>query len=179
MSDLMYDDQQFFEVTPGETKWRKYAVHSDTEIKGFFGYFRFLSNFYHAKVSYEGVVYPSVEAAFQGAKYKLEDRKFFETCSGYDAKKRTKTVPPDLYTKKEWDSIKAGIMRYLVFQKFNPEKHPVLHTMLMEEVAGKYVEETNWWNDTFWGVCDGKGENILGKIIMEVCEYHKSGIGDL
>jgi predicted NAD-dependent protein-ADP-ribosyltransferase YbiA (DUF1768 family) len=28
--------------------------------------------------------------------------------------------------------------------------------------------EGNWWNDTFWGVCRGDGENNLGKIIMKV-----------
>lgn len=31
-----------------------------------------------------------------------------------------------------------------------------------------YLEETNNWGDKFWGVCDGEGENHLGKIIMKV-----------
>ena len=28
--------------------------------------------------------------------------------------------------------------------------------------------EGNNWHDTFWGVCKGKGQNNLGKILMEV-----------
>ena len=28
--------------------------------------------------------------------------------------------------------------------------------------------EGNVWNDTFWGVCNGKGHNHLGKILMKV-----------
>jgi predicted NAD-dependent protein-ADP-ribosyltransferase YbiA (DUF1768 family) len=27
----------------------------------------------------------------------------------------------------------------------------------------------NWWGDTFWGTDkDGKGENMLGRLLMEV-----------
>ena len=28
--------------------------------------------------------------------------------------------------------------------------------------------EGNYWHDTFWGICDNKGENNLGKILMRV-----------
>lgn len=28
--------------------------------------------------------------------------------------------------------------------------------------------EGNTWGDKFWGVCDGEGENHLGKLLMEV-----------
>ena len=31
-----------------------------------------------------------------------------------------------------------------------------------------YIEETNNWGDEFWGVCHGFGENMLGKILMEI-----------
>jgi predicted NAD-dependent protein-ADP-ribosyltransferase YbiA (DUF1768 family) len=31
-----------------------------------------------------------------------------------------------------------------------------------------YLEEGNSWNDRYWGVCDGQGENHLGKILMKV-----------
>ena len=30
--------------------------------------------------------------------------------------------------------------------------------------------EGNLWNDTYWGVCNGKGQNKLGKILMRVRE---------
>jgi len=28
--------------------------------------------------------------------------------------------------------------------------------------------EGNTWNDSFWGVCQRKGENHLGKILMKI-----------
>ena len=33
------------------------------------------------------------------------------------------------------------------------------------------IIEGNVWGDTFWGVCDGKGENNLGKVLMEVRQH--------
>jgi predicted NAD-dependent protein-ADP-ribosyltransferase YbiA (DUF1768 family) len=30
-----------------------------------------------------------------------------------------------------------------------------------------YLEETNTWKDSFWGVYNGIGTNWLGKILME------------
>lgn len=32
-------------------------------------------------------------------------------------------------------------------------------------------EETNYWNDTDWDVCNGDGENKLGKILMNTRNY--------
>ena len=29
------------------------------------------------------------------------------------------------------------------------------------------IVEGNYWGDTFWGVCKGKGDNRLGKILMK------------
>ena len=26
--------------------------------------------------------------------------------------------------------------------------------------------EGNWWKDTYWGICDGVGENRLGQMLM-------------
>lgn len=168
MSDLLYDDQSF-----GKPDWHKYAVHSDTEVKGFFGPYRALSNFAPSRVMLDNVWYPSVEAAYQAAKYVPENRKFFETCTGYDAKKRTKQIPPDMYTGEEWDRIKTDIMKGLLYQKFNRDINPEMYKFLMETVGDRYIEETNWWNDTFWGVCNGKGQNVLGYTIMEIYKSNK------
>ena len=51
-------------------------------------------------------------------------------------------------------------------QKFSksPFKEMLLSTGEEELIEG------NTWNDRFWGVCDGMGENNLGKILMAVRE---------
>jgi predicted NAD-dependent protein-ADP-ribosyltransferase YbiA (DUF1768 family) len=42
------------------------------------------------------------------------------------------------------------------------------------ETGNLYIEETNTWNDTYWGVCGGKGRNKLGKILMVIREDLRS-----
>jgi predicted NAD-dependent protein-ADP-ribosyltransferase YbiA (DUF1768 family) len=62
----------------------------------------------------------------------------------------------------DWDEVKVEVMRALVRIKFSTDLQPhLLSTGEAELVEG------NWWGDQFWGVCDGKGENWLGRILME------------
>jgi predicted NAD-dependent protein-ADP-ribosyltransferase YbiA (DUF1768 family) len=35
------------------------------------------------------------------------------------------------------------------------------------ETGDAELVEGNWWDDTFWGVCNGVGQNNLGKILMD------------
>ena len=53
----------------------------------------------------------------------------------------------------------------IVLDKFT--RNPYLAEMLVE-TGDRYLEESNHWNDTCWGVCDGIGTNWLGKILMDV-----------
>lgn len=36
------------------------------------------------------------------------------------------------------------------------------------ETGDEFLVEGNNWNDTFWGVCNGKGENHLGVLLMSI-----------
>ena len=65
-----------------------------------------------------------------------------------------------------WDEIKMNIMANLLFQKF--DKEPYLSMLL--DTGDEEIQEGNYWNDKFWGVClkTNEGENILGKMIMYV-----------
>jgi hypothetical protein len=40
--------------------------------------------------------------------------------------------------------------------------------MLLLDTSDKVLIEENNWNDTFWGVCNGVGENNLGRLLMQV-----------
>jgi predicted NAD-dependent protein-ADP-ribosyltransferase YbiA (DUF1768 family) len=55
-------------------------------------------------------------------------------------------------------------MQSLIRQKFAPGTE--LGNKLIETGTGKIVEGNNW-GDTFWGVCNGQGQNMLGKILMK------------
>lgn len=158
---------------PKEDKWKRITVHNSKEIKGFFDSYRFLSNFWPAKVFLDEAEYTSTENAYQAAKYKKEIRSFFETCSPEEAIAFVKANPTGQYSLQEWDNIKLEVMRKLLIQKFDRNLNPENYKKLIE-TESKYLEETNYWGDVYWGVNkdgtneDGKGENNLGKLLMEI-----------
>lgn len=153
----------------------EYAIHDDKRVCGFFGIFRFLSNFFPAKVHYEGLDYPSVEHAYQAAKWpatgrhlwegnKTASREAFTYVSAAEAKKMGRKAPG--LNVEEWDKKKFDIMAVLVLQKFI--NNPILKDMLLA-TEDAYLEETNHWGDVYWGKNeDGEGENNLGRILMGV-----------
>ena len=60
-------------------------------------------------------------------------------------------------------------MRDALIQKFSDKK---LQKKLIDTGDAELIEG-NWWGDKFWGVCEGEGENHLGKLLMEVREMFK------
>ncbi len=141
---------------------------SEKQILGFNGTYRFLSNFFPATVEYDGLEYSSTEHAYQAAKTEdpSQRRRIREVQKPGEAKRLGKQVK----MRTDWEKIKIDVMRDLVRQKFS--KHKDLKEKLLA-TGDAYIEETNSWNDTFWGVCKGKGQNWLGKILMEIREELK------
>lgn len=133
------------------------------KIDSFTGHNRFLSNFFPAQIELNGEIYPTLEHAFQARKtYDLFEREKIRLArTPGEAKRlgRKVSLVPD------WEKIKLDVMRMLVCQKFL--RHRVLRADLMETGDVELVEG-NTWGDVFWGVCRGKGQNRLGKILMEV-----------
>ena len=149
-------------------KERDYIIHDENNIKGFFGEYRWLSNFHSTPVFFEGILYPSTENAYQAAKCAaLSEKQQFITCSPSDAKKLSKTV----LIRENWDSFKYDVMSAIVFDKFYRDYD--LRIKLLD-TENKYLEETNHWGDTYWGVCNERGQNKLGKIIMGIRTIWKS-----
>jgi hypothetical protein len=107
------------------------------------------------------IFYPSVEHAHIAAKtFDPVLRQQIKTLPTGKAKRfgAKITLIPD------WDIIKLNVMEHLLKQKFRQEP---FRTLLLA-TGDAYIEETNWWKDTFWGVCTGVGQNNLGKMIMEI-----------
>jgi ribA/ribD-fused uncharacterized protein len=131
------------------------------EIKGFQGEYRWLSNFWPVDIEYQGNVYPSVGNAYQAAKFPKEERFPFVTCTAAVAKKlgsKKKNID------ERWDGIKLFVMHELNSKKY---EDPVLKEKL-KATGDAYIEETNNWGDTYWGVCNGEGKNYLGQILMDI-----------
>lgn len=121
----------------------------------------FLSNFYPVEIECAGLKFKCVESAFQAYKCaNVEDRKLFVNLNGAEAKRLGRKIP----MRKDWEDIKVKVMYRLVMQKFN--RNPLLLNRL-KNIKGVIVED-NTWNDTFWGMCNGKGRNTLGIILTAV-----------
>lgn len=141
-------------------------------ILGFQREYRWLSNFWICPngVTLDGYRFRCSEAAYVA--HKLDKDKYTKeqreeiyakltTMDGSESKKygRNVMIRPD------WNKIKVDAMRRVVLAKFS--QNPDLRDKL-KATGNAHLEETNKWRDTFWGVCNGIGENWLGKILMEV-----------
>jgi ribA/ribD-fused uncharacterized protein len=135
------------------------------DVRGFFGDYRFLSNFYIAPMEVNGKLYESNEHFFQASKADNElDHEYVRTApSPGMAKHRGKRIP----LREDWNKVRLEVMLEGLVAKF--EQHPELGEKLARTSPG-HLEETNHWNDQFWGVCNGKGCNNLGKLLMFVRE---------
>jgi ribA/ribD-fused uncharacterized protein len=131
-------------------------------IDSFSGPYRFLSNFYPSPVKLGGVVYSTIEHAFQAAKTLDNTARLAirDAATPGIAKRMGRTVALRL----DWEKIKVEVMEGLVRQKFrrNPFRRWLLNTGEAELIEG------NHWGDRFWGVCLGTGRNELGKVLMRV-----------
>ena len=122
----------------------------------------FLSNFYPCLIEFEGIVYRNAEAAFQAQKsIKEHTKKKFVGLTAREAKYLGKMIK----LRSDWEEVKQQYMYQIVLAKFsqNPD--------LANKLINTYPEglcEHNTWHDTYWGVCNGVGENHLGKILEKV-----------
>lgn len=133
------------------------------EIRGFFGEYRYLSNFWICPVEAFDMKGKSAEHNYQAMKsiYPEERSIVLSQPTPGKAKREGQCVT----VRSDWDKIKVFIMYVIVQSKFR--QNPKLSQKLRQTGDALLVED-NTWGDTFWGVCRGKGSNILGQILMMV-----------
>ena len=135
-------------------------------IPSFYGEFAFLSNFYPSPLTVDGIAFPTVEHAFQAAK--TNDPETKRQIAAKDTPGKAKRAGGKRGIVRDfdpnWETRKVDVMLSLVQQKF---QDPQLREMLLQ-TGDRPLIEGNVWNDTFWGVCRGKGANNLGKILEQI-----------
>jgi ribA/ribD-fused uncharacterized protein len=139
------------------------------QISEFYGQLRFLSNFWPCRVDIPetGIVFPSAEHAYQACKLPLDlpgrlDR--FRQIAALPKASSAKAVGRSGPLRPDWLDVRVSLMRRVLLAKF---ADPALLDRL-KATAPRELVEGNSWGDTFWGVCDGTGENHLGRLLMSL-----------
>ncbi len=133
-------------------------------IKFYEGKYYLLSNFSSHQVEYNGEKYLTAEHAYQAAKFKDPA-----------IKKKIKNAP-SAFLAREFGQTKEGrkenfdkvtVMKEIMRAKLS--QHKDVREIL--KATGEAVIEKNHPEDYFWGTgADGSGENMMGKIWMELRE---------
>ncbi|WOL31509.1 hypothetical protein [Microcoleus phage My-WqHQDG] len=121
----------------------------------------FFSNMHSETIEYNGIAYMSLESAYQAQKDPANARKF-SRMSAFEARKvgrdtQVTNLRPD------WDQVKDGIMKELLAIKFS---NPLLMSDLVNTGHAVLVHNSPW--DLYWGTNGVDGENMLGKMLMDL-----------
>jgi len=104
----------------------------------------------------------SSEAIYMALKFEnVAIQRQIKTMRGSKAKKFTLQNSESI--RSDWSTVKINAMKFALSIKF---KEPWLIEKLIE-TGDEHLEEVNFWNDTFWGTCNGVGDNHLGYLLME------------
>lgn len=142
-------------------------------IDNFRGEYRFLSNFEidvpnNYAIMLDGEPYKCVEAAYQAAKtFDKDERKQIQATNTPGKAKR---LGQEVKLRKDWENIKLQVMYDCLIQKFS---YPYFKDLLLGTYP-KLLVEGNTWNDTFYGICNGVGQNNLGKLLMAIREKFRN-----
>ncbi len=115
-------------------------------------------------IELEGIIFTSVEAAYQAAKTRNPDERR-KICAMTAEEAKAYGHSKQIRFRSDWHDIRINVMLNLVWQKFYGNKE--LREKLLATEDAILIKENNE-GDTFWGVCNGVGENHIGKILMDV-----------
>lgn len=139
-----------------------FVENTENKIQLFKGKYRFLSNGYNSDVCINGVTFRNVEAAYQAQKVDSKDRAMFSNLdagAAYIFGKALKQIPDD------WKERRLSIMEQIVREKFNQNVELARDLIDTGNAEIVYRSKVN----RFYGYWDdGKGENHLGRILMEI-----------
>ena len=138
-------------------------------INRFDGEYAYLSNFAHRPIVIKGKTWVTVEHIFQAAKTLDEDMR--EQIRLAPTPRIAKQMGRKVHIRSNWEQIKQDVMLKSVRLKF--KQYPGLEEHLLSTKDAVLIEG-NRWHDNIWGDCycpkcqEIKGENLLGKILMQV-----------
>lgn len=128
----------------------------------------FLSNFSPSPFRIDYVLFPTMEHYFQANK--ADNQNDYLHIAYAPTPGEAKRLGRKIQLRPDWEKIKDNVMLTGLRKKFaDPELRNLLLATGDEELI-----EGNYWGDTYWGVCNGVGQNKLGKLLMQVREEIKN-----
>lgn len=125
----------------------------------------FMSNFYRSELFIYGRTWATVEHAYQAQKC-VDDKEYNEI---HEAKTPmdARIVGQQIKMREDWDSVKYSVMEACVWAKFTQDH--TLKQQLLDTGDRELIEDSPV--DWYWGCGDdGKGQNMLGQILMKTRE---------
>ena len=132
------------------------------------------SNFSAHGVQLKGKWWPTSEHYFQAQKFAGTEHE--EQVRLAKSPKQAAEIgrEPTRPLRADWEQVKDDAMREAVRQKFLTHKD--IQEVLLSTGDEELIEKTT--NDYYWGCgTNGTGKNMLGKILMEVREEIRAGLG--
>ncbi len=143
-----------------------YKLDTDTQVLFYEQDFYILSNFSAFRLSWKGIDFDTSEAAYHWEKFpnnKYIRKGICDARSAHEAFKwaeHYKTV-----RRNDWDLVKVDIMRDILRTKV--QQHKYVRRKLLATGNRELIEDS--WRDDFWGWGSNKdGQNMLGKLWMEI-----------
>jgi N-glycosidase YbiA len=125
----------------------------------------YLSNFYKCQFELDGQVWPTSEHYFQAQKFIDAEYRERIRIAGTPTEAARLGRSRKIAIRADWESIKDQMMKDAVFAKF--DQNAAVKKLLLATGNAILIEHTK--NDKYWGDGgDGKGKNMLGKVLMEV-----------
>ena len=123
----------------------------------------FLSNFHPSQIEVDGKVYATVEHYYQACKAvtDVEHEMIREARSPGKARqmgRRLVRIDP------RWEKVKVGVMKKALLAKFR--RHGKLRRALLSSGRRPIHEDARY--DMEWGWGQGKGKDLLGKLLVQV-----------
>lgn len=122
-----------------------------------------LSNFHPCDIVYEGILFPSVENFYQAMKFDMTVWHRFINITAAESKTLADSME---ITTANWKVVRHDVMRIGLRLKF---QHSELRQRLLDTGVEDIYHLSPW--DLHWGVNrEMVGENVLGKMLMEIRE---------
>lgn len=127
-----------------------------------------LSNFSAFRLYWQGIDFDTSEAAYHWSKfsgYPILQEKVRTARSAHEAFKLAEQWLH--FRRSDWDDVKIDIMKQIIRAKV--AQHEYVLRKLVATGTRELVEDS--WRDSFWGAGpEGNGQNMLGKLWMEIRE---------